>query len=181
MTRLSAFLVLLTSIAPEPQTQLQQPQIVPPVVNVPKLRPFADVPVIWPVKGQINSGFGQRWDPFTKHMGFHTGLDISGKTGQPVYAPADGTVTWAKRMREYGNLLILEHKNGITTWYGHLSSFEVNVGDSVMRGDIIGKIGSTGMATGAHLHLEIRQNDVPIDPTKYILDTITASIEKEQE
>jgi len=151
----------------------------PPVmIDQQKVRPFANSPVIWPVKGSINSGFGLRWDPFSKHTSYHPGLDISGKMGQDVYAPADGKVISAKRSGEYGNLIIIEHEDGITTWYGHLSEYDVEVGDTVVRGEKIGEIGMTGRATGPHLHFEIRSNGQPIDPAKYILDTITAEIEK---
>lgn len=175
-------ILLLAALSPAaPQSTDTAPIAPEPVVVAPRPRPFAAAPVVWPVKGNINSGYGNRWSPFGKHSQFHTGLDISGKMGQPIYAPADGTVKSIGKAGPYGNLIIIEHEGDIQTWYGHLSKFSVEPGDPVIRGQMIGLIGATGAATGPHLHYEIRVSGIPINPTKYVLDTVTDELEKDPE
>jgi murein DD-endopeptidase MepM/ murein hydrolase activator NlpD len=109
-------------------------------------------PTLWPVVGWLSGTYGQRADPFTGDSGFHRGLDISTDRGQPVFATASGRVVNASYAGDYGNLVIIDHGFGLTTRYGHLSKFNVRSGARVNRGDVIGLVGSTGRATGPHLH-----------------------------
>ncbi len=125
-------------------------------------------PSIWPAHGWLTGTFGGRSDPFTGEPGFHQGLDISTPKGQPVYATADGHVTSASYTGDYGNLLVITHDFGLTTRYGHLSGFNMKLGDTVWRGDVIGFVGSTGRSTGAHLHYEILANGKLINPLQLL-------------
>jgi murein DD-endopeptidase MepM/ murein hydrolase activator NlpD len=128
----------------------------------------AATPSIWPAHGWLTGTFGGRADPFTGEPGFHQGLDISTEKGQPVYATADGFVESASYTGDYGNLVVLRHDFGLSTRYGHLSGFNVKPGVSVKRGDIIGRVGSTGRSTGAHLHYEILANGKLINPLQLL-------------
>jgi murein DD-endopeptidase MepM/ murein hydrolase activator NlpD len=128
----------------------------------------AATPSIWPAHGWLTGTFGGRPDPFTGEPDFHQGLDISTDKGNPVYAAADGTVESAGPAGQYGNLIILTHDFGLSTRYGHLSRFNVHAGQHVMRGDVIGFVGSTGRSTGAHLHYEIRTNGKAINPLQLL-------------
>ena len=128
----------------------------------------AATPSIWPAHGWLTGTFGGRSDPFTGEPGFHQGLDISTEKGQPVYATADGSVESAAYTGDYGNLIVLRHDFGLTTRYGHLSSFNVKPGATVKRGDVIGYVGSTGRSTGAHLHYEILANGKLINPLQLL-------------
>jgi murein DD-endopeptidase MepM/ murein hydrolase activator NlpD len=118
----------------------------------------------WPVRGGITSGYGPRIHPIFHTPEFHTGIDIGAAWGVPVRAAADGTVLFTGWMRGYGMLVILDHGNGLSTTYSHLSSYAVGVGASVQKGDVIGRIGSTGWSTGPHLFFEVRRNGQPVDP-----------------
>jgi murein DD-endopeptidase MepM/ murein hydrolase activator NlpD len=133
-------------------------------------RTLLDVPVRKPVTGEIDmsSGFGMRMDPFLRSPAMHTGLDMRGDTGDPVRATANGTVTSAGNNGGYGKMVEIEHKNGLSTRYAHLSSIDVKVGQSVKIGQVIGKIGSTGRSTGPHLHYETRVEGEAVDPQKYL-------------
>jgi murein DD-endopeptidase MepM/ murein hydrolase activator NlpD len=122
----------------------------------------------WPLRGSIASPFGNRQDPFTGEREMHMGIDISGLYRAPVKAPADGRVIYAARKSDYGNLIILDHGNGLTTRFGHLFGFNVRVGQVVHKGDVIGNVGMTGRTTAPHLHYEVRQNDQAINPRKYL-------------
>jgi murein DD-endopeptidase MepM/ murein hydrolase activator NlpD len=126
------------------------------------------VPSIWPVRGQVTAGFGQRMDPFSGEGAFHAGLDISAPYGTAVTAPADGIVYVAGRDAGYGNAILIDHGFGITTKYGHLSRINVVVGQEVRRGQVIGAVGTTGRTTGPHLHYEVHVNDTPVNPAKYL-------------
>jgi murein DD-endopeptidase MepM/ murein hydrolase activator NlpD len=128
----------------------------------------ARTPTLWPVVGSITSGFGDRVDPFNGEGAFHSGVDISTSYGHPVIATGDGVIVFADNMNGYGLLIGLDHRNGISTRYGHLSGFAVAAGQAVKRGQVIGYVGSTGRATGPHLHYEVRIGDVPADPYKYL-------------
>jgi murein DD-endopeptidase MepM/ murein hydrolase activator NlpD len=128
----------------------------------------ASTPSIWPAHGWLTGTFGGRSDPFTGEPGFHQGIDISTDKGQPVYATADGHVDSAAYTGDYGNLVVLSHGFGLATRYGHLSRFLVTPGQAVKRGDIIGYVGSTGRATGAHLHYEILANGNLLDPLQLL-------------
>jgi hypothetical protein len=129
-------------------------------------------PNLWPVEGQVTASFGERIDPFNGEGAFHSGIDISSQLGTPVIAPADGVVTFADFMGGYGRAIMINHGHGITTRYGHLSSFAVTAGQNIGRGDTIGYVGQTGRATGPHLHYEVRINDVPVNPYKYLRFTV---------
>ena len=129
---------------------------------------MAAAPTMWPVEGPVTGSFGERIDPFNGEGAFHTGVDISTAYGQSVIAPADGVVVFASENGGYGRLLILEHGHGISTRYGHLAGFATAVGQDVRRGDIIGYVGRSGRSTGPHLHYEVRINDVPVNPHKYM-------------
>jgi murein DD-endopeptidase MepM/ murein hydrolase activator NlpD len=125
-------------------------------------------PNLWPVEGLVTGSFGERIDPFNGEGAFHTGIDISAVVGSPVIAPADGVVTFADFLGGYGRAIDLDHGHGITTRYGHLSSFSVAAGQYVHRGDTIGYVGLSGRSTGPHLHYEVRINEVPVNPYKYL-------------
>jgi murein DD-endopeptidase MepM/ murein hydrolase activator NlpD len=129
-------------------------------------------PDLWPVEGQITGSFGERIDPFNGEGAFHSGVDISSSYGQAVMAPANGIVEFADFMGGYGRAIILDHSRGVTTRYGHLASFAVVAGQHVRRGDIIGFVGLTGRSTGPHLHYEVRINDTPVNPHKYLRLTV---------
>lgn len=125
-------------------------------------------PNVWPVEGPVTASFGERIDPFNGEGAFHAGIDIGAVFGQPIIAPADGNVDFADFMGGYGRAIILNHGHGVTTRYGHLKSFAVFAGQHVHRGDTIGYVGDSGRSTGPHLHYEVRINDVPVNPHKYL-------------
>jgi murein DD-endopeptidase MepM/ murein hydrolase activator NlpD len=129
----------------------------------------AATPSIWPTIGWVTAGFGERADPFTGEPGYHQALDISTEKGRPVFATANAIVESASWSGNYGNLLVLDHGFGLQTRYGHLSAFAVNVGDMVKRGDVIGYVGSTGRATGPHLHYEVLANGQLINPLQLLI------------
>ena len=129
-------------------------------------------PNLWPVEGQITASFGERIDPFNGEGAFHSGVDISAVVGSAVVAPADGAVTFADFLGGYGRAIMVDHGHGITTRYGHLSSFAVTAGQIIHRGDTIGYVGSSGRSTGPHLHYEVRINDAPVNPYKYLRLTV---------
>jgi murein DD-endopeptidase MepM/ murein hydrolase activator NlpD len=131
----------------------------------------AATPSIWPAHGWITSTMGSRVDPFTGEQGSHPGLDISADRGSPVYATADGRIEAASYQGAYGNLIVLEHGFGLETRYGHLSSFNVKPGTQVKRGDLIGRVGSTGRATGPHLHYEVRVNGRVLNPMQLLVNS----------
>jgi murein DD-endopeptidase MepM/ murein hydrolase activator NlpD len=128
----------------------------------------AATPSIWPAHGWLSSRTGGRTDPFTGEADYHPGLDISADRGTPVYATADGTVTQAASSGAYGNLVVIDHGNGLTTRYGHLSRFDVNVGDRLAKGELLGFVGSTGRSTGPHLHYEVRMDERAVNPRNYL-------------
>lgn len=127
-------------------------------------------PSIWPAEGHLTSTFGYRVSPFTGKAILHAGLDIANRSGTPVIAPARGTVTFVGRQGGYGNCIIIDHGNAITTRYAHLASQAVTEGQVVERGDLVGAIGNTGRSTGPHLHYEVRVGGVPVNPMRYILN-----------
>jgi len=126
-------------------------------------------PSIWPAMGWLTSGFGSRRDPFTGRPDSHPGLDISGNSGDSVFATADGRVAIAGRTGDYGNLVVIEHAFGLTTRYGHLSRIAVAAGAEVKRGAVIGYVGSTGRSTSSHLHYEVWANGRPVNPLKLLV------------
>jgi len=126
-------------------------------------------PTIWPVKGNFTSHFGSRTDPFNgEATEMHLGVDISALFGTQVHAPADGRIIYAQRKSAYGNLIIIDHGNGLTTRMGHLSRFNVKVGQKVRKNDIVGYVGTSGRSTAPHLHYEVRLNDRPMNPRNYL-------------
>jgi len=132
-------------------------------------------PSLWPVIGQITGHFGERLDPFSGEGAFHTGVDISSPYGVPVRATADGVVIDAAVHTGYGRLVEVDHGFGVTTWYGHLSSFSVPPGMHVKRGDILGYVGVSGRTTGPHVHYEVRIHDAPVNPMRYLRFTSAAA------
>jgi murein DD-endopeptidase MepM/ murein hydrolase activator NlpD len=125
-------------------------------------------PSLWPVAGQITASFGERLDPFNGEGEFHTGVDISASYGQSVHVAADGVVISSDSRTGYGKLVVVDHGFGTTTWYGHLSGFNVQEGKQVRRGDVIGYAGTSGRSTGPHVHYEIRLNGAPVNPWRYL-------------
>jgi murein DD-endopeptidase MepM/ murein hydrolase activator NlpD len=128
----------------------------------------AATPSIWPAHGWLSSSMGRRTDPVTGAADYHAGLDIAGEKGQPVYATAAGTVTQAGYQGAYGNLIVIDHGFGLQTRYGHLSRFAVTKGARVKRGDVIGRLGATGRATGTHLHYEVLANGRLLNPLQLL-------------
>ncbi len=131
---------------------------------------ISSTPAIAPVKGIFTSGFGTRSDPLTHGRGTHQGVDIAAAPGQPVRASADGIVMAASEQGGLGKAVFLAHGYGLSTRYGHLSAVSVRPGQRVKRGDVIGRVGSTGRSTGYHLHYEVRIDGEPVNPLAYILD-----------
>lgn len=118
-----------------------------------------------PFYGTITSRFGARWGRT------HTGTDIAGETGDPIKAADNGVVITAEYQENgYGNIIIIDHNNGFVTYYAHLNTIGVQVGDVVQKGAVIGELGNTGRSTGPHLHFEVRENGTPINPEQYLED-----------
>jgi murein DD-endopeptidase MepM/ murein hydrolase activator NlpD len=133
------------------------------------LKRLKETPIGYPFYSVINSEFGYRKDPFGRRRSvFHSGLDIKGEKGDPVNASAYGTVESAGWNSGYGNCVIIKHKNGYKTLYGHLSKIVVKEKQSVKAGQKIGEIGSTGHSTGNHLHYEVHKNGKAINPRNFL-------------
>jgi len=128
----------------------------------------ATVPSIWPVRGQVTAGFGERLDPLSGEGAFHAGMDIAAPPGTAVESAADGIVLAAGYDAGYGNAILVDHGSGIATKYGHLSRIDVVIGQEVKRGQVIGAVGATGKTTGPHLHYEVHIRDTPVNPAKYL-------------
>jgi len=122
----------------------------------------------WPVAGRVISGFGMRYHPILGYNRFHSGIDITASYGTLVKAADGGQVIQASYSGGYGYYIILYHGGGFATYYAHLSSINVSMGQMVQRGQVIGLVGSTGLATGPHLHFEVRINGAPQDPRAYL-------------
>ena len=121
-----------------------------------------------PADGTISSQYGTRNDPLSSKKKFHAGIDIAAKKGTPVYASSSGEVKIsALNNNGYGNLIVIDHGNTITTWYGHLDERFVKENQKVKKGDLIGKVGSTGRSTGPHLHFEIRKGTDSLNPMEF--------------
>lgn len=131
---------------------------------------LAVTPAIRPADGWVTSHFGYRTSPFTGKREFHSGLDIANRTGTPIVATADGVVSFSGDRGAIGIVVNIDHGHGLVTRYGHLQKTLVKPGQTVRRGDIIGKLGNTGRSTGPHVHYEVRLNGLPVNPAKYILD-----------
>jgi murein DD-endopeptidase MepM/ murein hydrolase activator NlpD len=117
---------------------------------------------IWPVNGPVVSGFGWRWGRM------HEGIDIAASSGTPIWAAASGTVIYAGWLGGYGNLVVVDHGNGLSTAYAHASAILVAVGQSVAQGETVSLVGSTGNSSGPHLHFEVRVNGSAVDPLLYL-------------
>jgi murein DD-endopeptidase MepM/ murein hydrolase activator NlpD len=175
----------LTDAAPEPEAQFQQSvdefsyleknatavsmssagmRLLPTA----QLSTLGIVPTLWPVIGQITGHFGERLDPFSGEGAFHAGLDIASHYGDAVRATADGVIEEADDRTGYGRLVVVDHGFGVSTWYGHLSAFNVQSGMRVKAGDVIGYEGTSGRATGPHLHYEVRIYNTPVNPWRYL-------------
>jgi murein DD-endopeptidase MepM/ murein hydrolase activator NlpD len=131
---------------------------------------LGSTPSIWPVRGYLSGGFGNRIDPFTGQRDFHPGIDISTPLGTKVHAPADGIVVFVGTKGGYGNAIILDHGFGIVTRYAHLDGANVKPGQRMHRGDVIGFVGNTGRSTAPHLHYEVEVRGQAQNPITYILD-----------
>jgi murein DD-endopeptidase MepM/ murein hydrolase activator NlpD len=137
----------------------------------PQLSSLGIIPSLWPVVGEITGHFGERLDPFSGEGAFHAGIDIASHYGDEVRASADGVVVIMDRRAGYGRLVIIDHGFGVSTWYGHMSNFNTQVGTHVKRGDVIGYEGASGRSTGPHLHYEVRIYNTPINPWRYLRNT----------
>ncbi len=126
------------------------------------------MPSLWPVNGQLRSPFGGRHDPFSAEGEFHTGVDLSATSGTEVHVTADGVVQSAGWNTGYGKLVVVDHGNGIETYYAHLSQFLVVPGEEVRSGEVIALSGGTGRSTSPHLHYEVRLGGTPVNPYKYL-------------
>lgn len=133
------------------------------------------IPAIRPLKNmhEISSGFGRRYHPVLKTLRAHTGVDITAPKGTPVYATADGTVSGENPGSGYGIVVVLNHGYSYQTLYAHLSKKAVRTGQKVKRGQVIGYVGSTGMASGSHLHYEVIKNGQKVNPVYYFNSDIT--------
>jgi len=126
------------------------------------------LPLVWPVHGHVNSEFGRRLSPWDGLAERHTGLDIGTPARTPVQAPAPGTIVMASGGGDYGSHVVIDHGNGVRSLYGHLSEIDVRAGQQVEKGQVIGRVGSTGRSTGPHLHYEILVQGKPVDPRGFL-------------
>jgi len=133
---------------------------------------MAATPSVMPVRGYPSDRFGRRADPFDGERDFHPGIDISAPRGAKVIATADGVIVFSGYRKDYGRLVAIEHKFGISTRYGHLDSCVVKAGDEVSKGDIIGYVGSTGRSTGPHVHYEVRLRNQPLNPLRFLRSSL---------
>jgi murein DD-endopeptidase MepM/ murein hydrolase activator NlpD len=134
------------------------------------LRERGYTPTIWPVTGKLEGGFGGRRNPFGgPGWEFHSGQDIEADWGAPVVSGASGRVVFVGWQNGYGQLVVVDHGGGLTTRYGHLSHIDAEMDQVVSRGQLLGKVGSTGRSTGPHLHYEVRINDLAVNPLPYLL------------
>jgi murein DD-endopeptidase MepM/ murein hydrolase activator NlpD len=159
---LYAFNILKTTALASPGSSSSQNLLSP--------MPFQrnNIPSLWPVRGRITAGFGERLDPLSGEGASHAGVDISSPIGTEVESSADGIVVGAGPDAGYGNSILIDHGYGITTRYGHLSKIYVLVGQEVKRAQTIGAVGMTGRATGPHLHYEVLIQEAPVNPAKYL-------------
>ncbi|MNZ81709.1 Murein DD-endopeptidase MepM [compost metagenome] len=130
---------------------------------------ISGTPSEWPtLSKRLTSNFGYRTDPFKGSAAFHAGIDIAGKIGDPVYAAGAGKVITTDKDSSHGKYIVVEHPGGLQTWYLHLSSIDISTGDTVTKGESIGKLGNTGRSTGPHLHFEIVKQGKQINPLPYL-------------
>lgn len=127
------------------------------------------IPTTMPVaQGFYSSNFGYRIDPINGRSAFHTGVDFISAAGSPILAAAGGVVSASEFHHEYGNMVDIDHDNGLTTRYAHLMKRNVAVGDVVLKGQHVGDLGATGRATGPHLHFEVREKGIPLNPNRFL-------------
>ncbi|MBN8730533.1 MAG: M23 family metallopeptidase [Acidobacteria bacterium] len=132
-------------------------------------------PSLWPLQGRLLSTFGKRIDPFSGEGAFHTGVDLSAAVGTTVKAAADGVIAVAEFYGGYGRLVVVDHGNGMQTYYAHLSRINVVTGQEVRRGQIVGLSGASGRVTSPHLHYEVRQGGTPINPYIFLAKSATGA------
>ena len=136
------------------------------------------IPAIQPVANKnlkyTASGYGMRIDPIYKTAKFHAGMDFSANIGTPVYATGDGVVKKAGWQSGYGKIIVINHGHGYETWYAHLDEYDVRVGQKVVRGEVIGKVGNTGKSTGPHLHYEVHLKGKVVNPVNYYFMDLSA-------
>lgn len=137
-------------------------------------------PSLWPVEGRLMSSFGGRTDPFSGEGAIHTGVDLEAPMGTAVRAAADGIIVHADWEGGYGRLIIVDHGNGVQTYYGHLSTFGVVPGQEVRRGDVIARSGASGRVTSPHLHYEVRMGGTPVNPYPYMAKSAAIGAAHEQ-
>jgi murein DD-endopeptidase MepM/ murein hydrolase activator NlpD len=134
-----------------------------------RLKRYLDsIPTFWPASGRLSSTYGTRRDPIAGRRRLHEGIDVAASSGDDIRASASGKVTFAGVYNGYGRTVIIDHGNGISTLYGHSSKLLVKEGQTVSKGELIAKVGSSGRSTGPHLHFEIRINGEPVDPLNYL-------------
>jgi len=150
-----------TTIAPS-TTAAPEPAPDPTTTTTTTTAPRPTTTFVWPTPGPVTSPFGWRWGRM------HRGIDIGAPMGQPIVAGGAGTVFFAGVLGGYGNLILIDHGNGIVTAYAHMTSFAVGQGARVSAGTVIGYVGSTGNSTGPHLHFEVRVGDTAVDPMPYL-------------
>ena len=125
-------------------------------------------PSLWPVRGWLTSRYGYRNSPHGEGRRLHAGIDIAAPRGTPVVAPSDGHVVFAGYHTAYGNLVIVDHGYGLSSKYAHLTRIHTRVGQRLSRGDLLGRVGSTGRSTGPHLHFEVHQDGVAVNPLRFL-------------
>jgi len=151
------------------EVDVNSPELEKLLKNIQSTSNASYVPSQWAHMGKINNEFGFRRNPFGgRAYEFHGGMDIDGERGDMVMAPASGVISEAGWKGGYGNMVEIDHGNGLKTRYGHLSRIEVETGTQITRGQILGLVGSTGRSTGPHLHYELRVNDRPINPRFFL-------------
>ena len=126
------------------------------------------LPLRWPIRGPVKSGYGMRRSPWTGAPEHHDGIDIGSPPGTPVESPAAGRVVEASSHGSFGKHVALDHGNGVRSLYGHLKKLDVKVGQRVAKGQVIGLVGSTGRSTGPHLHYEVLMAGKPVDPSPFL-------------
>lgn len=148
-----------------PNLNIQKNTAIPSPIFVHQFDPPSRSPLNEKLK--ITSGFGMRFHPIFKEKKMHRGIDLSATTGTPVYATAGGVVEKAVTHNKYGKMIVLKHDATYETLYSQLSTFEVKTGTEVKKGDLIGRVGSSGLSTAPHLHYEVLKNGKPVNPEKY--------------
>jgi murein DD-endopeptidase MepM/ murein hydrolase activator NlpD len=136
-------------------------------------------PSLWPVYGRLMSSYGGRSDPFSGGGAFHAGVDVQAPVGTPVRASADGVIKFAQWSGHYGRLVIIDHGNGMETYYAHLSRFYAVPGQEIRQGQVIAYSGESGRATGPHLHYEVRVGGTPINPYPFLTKTSLVAVQKD--